>query len=85
MLKGGVSNVALVQVFIAAGLQTREGVPVSDLSSSGTISMPNSGALRFFLQARTIGYAASIQAMVRLKISLEDTRSLNRDEINNQG
>lgn len=60
LIKDRMGDVGVVQQMVAAGLNPRQSTSVLPVTGSSTISVPNSNARRFLLQARKIWYEASI-------------------------
>jgi len=76
-----IGDIGGIQDLFASGLHARQGTSVRALPSSGAVSVPNSGALSFALQVRTIWYEAAIKEMQDFQAELEGIQGLVRDEV----
>ena len=81
LIQDKIGDIDSVLQLFASGLHPRQGEPVHTISSSGTILIPNSSALQFLLQAKSIWYEAAIMEMTDFQTELEDVQSLIRAEI----
>ena len=76
-----IGDIAVVQQMFASGLHARQGTSMQAVPESGSISVPNSNALRFLLRARTIWFEASIHEMRDFQAELEEIQALIQKEI----
>ena len=81
LIQDEIGDIGLVQDVFAAGLHIRQGASVQEIPTSGVIPVPNSGALRFALRARTIWYEAAIREMLDFQAELEEIQVLVRAEM----
>lgn len=81
LIRNEIGDIAAVQQLYASGYGARYGSSVQDIPEVGTISVPNSGALRFGIQVRTLWYEASINEMLDFKKELEAIQTLLREEM----
>jgi hypothetical protein len=76
-----IGDIELVQEIVSAGLQARQKTSVQVISDSGTISVPNSNALRFLLRARSLWYEASMYETRDFQTELEEIQLLLQEEV----
>lgn len=76
-----IGDIKLVQEIVSAGLQARQKTSVQVISGSGTISVPNSNALRFLLRTRSLWYEASMYETRDFQTELEEIQLLLREEV----
>ena len=76
-----IGDIELVQEIVSAGLQARQKTSVQVISGSGTISVPNSNALRFLLRARSLWYEASMYETRDFQSELEEIQLLLQEEV----
>ena len=81
LIKDEIGDIELVQKIVSAGLQARQKTSVQDISGSGTISVPNSNALRFLLRARSLWYEASMYETRDFQAELEEIQLLLQEEM----
>ena len=81
LLRDEIGDIEVVKNLWAEGYGARYGSAVQEIPDVGTVSVPNSGALQFSLQARTLWYRASLQEMQDFKTELEAIQSLLRKEM----
>ena len=80
-IKDQVGDLEIVREMVAAGLNPRQSTSVQPVTASSTISVPNSSALRFLLQARLIWYEASIHETSDFQTELEEIHAMLREEM----
>ena len=85
LIRDEIGDIELIQDIFASGLHPRPGTSNQAIPESGTISVPNSGALRFSLQARVLWYEAAIKEMSDFRFEIEEIQSLIRAEIGGSG
>jgi hypothetical protein len=76
-----IGDIKLVQEIVSAGLQARQKTSVQVISGSGTISVPNSNALRFLLRTRSLWYEASMYETRDFQTELEEIQLLLQEEV----
>jgi hypothetical protein len=81
LIKDGIGDISPVIKLFTDGFHLRQRTTVESLPESGSIPVPNSGALRFLLQARTVWYEASIKELGAFQATLEEIRQALRKEI----
>jgi hypothetical protein len=81
LIKDQVGDIGLVQQLFSDGWHARQRTSVQAVTGSGTVSVPNSNALRFFLRARMIWYEASIYETGDFQTELEEIQLLLQEEI----
>ena len=81
LIKDQVGDIGLVQKLFSDGWHARQRTSVQAVSGSGTVSVPNSNALRFLLRARMIWYEASIYETGDFQTELEEIQLLLQEEI----
>lgn len=81
LIKDQIGDIGSVQKLFSDGFHARPKTSVQAVTGSGTVSIPNSNALRFLLRARMIWYEASIHETGDFQSELEEILSLLRDEI----
>jgi hypothetical protein len=81
LIRNEIGDIDAVKQLFASGYGARYGSSVQETPEVGTISVPNSGALQFSLQARTLWYRASLQEMQDFRKDLEAIQSLLREEM----
>ena len=80
-----IGDIQYIQDIVSSGLQARQSTSVQEISGSGTISIPNSNALRFLLRARSLWYEASTYEMQDFRAELVEIQSLLQEEIQRLG
>ncbi len=85
LIQDNIGDIGPINQLFADGLHARQGKPVSEVSDAGTMSFPNSDALRFTLQARTLWYEASIKESLDFQVELEQIQVLVSEEVNGTG
>ena len=81
LIKDEIGDIGLVQKLFSDGLHARQRTSVQVVSGSGTISVPNSNAIRFLLRARTLWYEASIYETGDFQTELEEIQLLLQEEM----
>ena len=81
LIKDEVGDISLIQQMFSDGLHARQTTSVQTVTGSGTISLPNSNALRFLLRTRTLWIEASIHETGDFQTELEEIQSLLQEEI----
>ena len=81
LIKDEIGDIGLVQKLFSDGLHARQRTSVQVVSGSGTISVPNSNAIRFLLRARTLWYEASIYETGDFQTELEEIQLLLQAEM----
>lgn len=76
-----IGDIESIQQMFASGLHARQGTSIQTIPESGTISVPNSNALRFLLRARIVWYESSIYEMGDFQAELEEIQLLIQEEI----
>jgi hypothetical protein len=76
-----IGDISVIQQMFASGLHARQKTSVLPIPEQGSISLPNSSALRFLLRARTIWYEPSIHETRDFQAKLEGIQSLIEQEI----
>ena len=85
LIKDQIGDLGKVQEIVSAGLNPRQSTSVQPLTGSGTISVPNSNALRFLLQTRMIWYEASVYETADFQTELEEIQAMLRQEMHRLG
>lgn len=85
LIQDGIGDIDAVNKLFAAGYHTRQGNPSTAVPEAGVLSFPNSTAIRFALQSRTIWYEASINEMLDFQTELSQIQELLRLEIGESG
>ena len=81
LIKDQIGDIGLVQQLFSEGFHARQSTSVQTVTGSGTISVPNSNALRFLLRSRTLWFEASIYETGDFQTELEEIQSLLQQEI----
>jgi hypothetical protein len=81
LIQDRIEGIELVKQVFMSGLHARPSTPVLTITEAGTVSVPNSSALRFLLQTRAIWYEAAIFEMGDFQAELEEIQVLIREEI----
>jgi hypothetical protein len=81
LLKDEIGDIELVQQLVSDGMHARQKTSIQAVSGSGTISVPNSNALRFMLRARMIWYEASVYETGDFQTELEEIQLLLEEEM----
>lgn len=81
LIQDEIGDITPVRQLYSDGFHARQATDVREIPSSGTIPVPNSAALRFMLQARTIWYEAAIKEMLDFQAELEEIQVLVRAEM----
>jgi len=74
-------DIGIIKDMFAAGLHARQATEVQEIPDFGSISLPNSGALIFSLQARGLWYEASILESTDLLAELKEIQPLVQAEM----
>ena len=83
LIREEIGDIANVEQLFASGYVARFGTAVQEIPDVGTVSLPNSGAIRFQIQARTLYFQAGIQEMLDFRRELEAIQSLLLEEMEN--
>ncbi|HKJ18845.1 MAG TPA: hypothetical protein VJ984_15935 [Xanthomonadales bacterium] len=83
LIRDQIGDIEAVRELVASGYHARYGSSIQEIPDVGTISVPNSDALRFTLQARALWYEANSQEMLDFRQELEAIQSLVQEEKNN--
>ena len=81
LVKNQIGDLELIEDIFNAGLGARQSTGVQLPPQSGTISIPNSNAIRFLLQARTLWYVGSISETRDFQAELEQIQVMLRQEM----
>jgi hypothetical protein len=85
LIKDQIGDIALIQQLFSDGFHARQSTSVQAVTGLGTISVPNTNALRFLLRARMIWYEASIYETGDFQTELEEIQLLLRKELRRLG
>ena len=80
-----IGDIHYIQKIVSSGLQARQSTSVQEIQGSGTISIPNSNALRFLLRARSLWYEASTYETRDFKAEIDEIQLLLQEEIRRLG
>lgn len=80
-----IGDIQYIQQIVSSGLQARQKTSVQKITGSGTISIPNSNALRFLLRARSLWYEASTYETRDFETELDEIQLLLQEEIHRLG
>jgi hypothetical protein len=81
LIKDQMGDLEAILEMVSAGLNPRQSTSVQPVTASSTISVPNSRALRFLLQARMIWYEASIHETRDFQAELEEIQAMLKQEM----
>jgi hypothetical protein len=81
LIKDRIGDIGIVGEMVSAGLNPRQSTSVQPIKGSSTISIPNSNALRFLLQARMIWYEASIYETRDFQTELKEIQAMLKQEM----
>lgn len=81
LVKNQFGDLELIERIFTAGLGARQSTGVQPLTHSGTISFPNSNAIRFMLHARALWYLGSIEETRDFQAELEEIQLMLRQEM----
>ena len=81
LVKNQVGDLELIEDIYHAGLGARQSTGVRPPSQSGVISVPNSSALRFLLQTKTLWYVSSIGETQDFQAELEQIQIMLKQEM----
>lgn len=81
LIKDQIGDLATIQEMVSAGLNPRQSTSVQPITGTSTISVPNSNALRFWLQTRMIWYEASIYETADFQTELEEIQAMLKQEM----
>ena len=85
LVKDQIDDIGLIEDIFSAGFGARQSTGVQPPSQSGLISFPNSNALRFLLQAKTLWYVSSIDETRDFQSELEQIQVMLQDEMRQFG
>ncbi len=85
LVKEQIGDLELIEGIFYSGLGARQSTGVQPLTQSGTISFPNSNAIRFLLQARALWYVGSIEETRDFQAELEQIQAMLRQEMRHLG
>jgi hypothetical protein len=85
LIKDKIGDIGIVQQLFSDGYHARQSTSVQAVTGMGTVSVPNSNALRFLLRARMIWYEASIYETGDFQTELEEIQLLLQEEIRQLG
>ncbi len=85
LIKDEIGDIEIVQKLFSDGLHARQKTAIQEVLGSGTISVPNSNALRFLLRARMVWYEASIYETRDFQTELVEIQLLLQQEMNHLG
>ena len=80
-----IGDIGIVQQLFSDGFHARQRTSVQAVTGKGTISVPNSNAIRFLLRTRMIWYEASIYETGDFQTELEEIQLLLQEEISRLG
>lgn len=83
LIRNEIGDIAAIKNLWVAGFGTTYSGMNQDIPDVGTISVPNTNALRFHLQTRTLWLQVALREMADFREELEAIQSLLREEMGN--
>jgi len=80
LVKDHIGDLELLEDMFNAGFGARQSVGIQPPPQSGVISFPNSNALRFLLQAKTLWFISSISESQDFQVELEQIQDMLQQE-----